>query len=78
MHVTSGPASTLPSPGSEPSEIRAPIATGEPVNFEQDKFRVRLTGLPAEAPDYPVTTIAIECDSEPKQDTISCAMSGRG
>ncbi len=45
-------------------------ATGQSVNFEQDKFRVRLTGLPAEAPDYPITTIAIECDSEPKQDTM--------
>ncbi len=30
---------------------------------------MRFTGLPNEAPDYPVTTIAIECDSEPIQDT---------
>jgi alpha-L-fucosidase len=30
---------------------------------------VRFTGLPAEAPDHPVTTIAIECESEPLQDT---------
>jgi alpha-L-fucosidase len=35
----------------------------------QDDFRVRFTGLPMEAPDYPLTTIAIECDSEPHQDT---------
>jgi len=26
--------------------------------------------LPAEAPDHPVTTIALECDSEPTQDNI--------
>jgi alpha-L-fucosidase len=42
-------------------------ATGEPVKFEQDDFRVRLTGLPKTAP-YLVTTFALECDAEPKQD----------
>lgn len=45
------------------------LATGAPVKFEQEKFRVRFTGLPAKPPDDPVTTIAIECDGEPKQDT---------
>jgi alpha-L-fucosidase len=39
------------------------------VKFEQDKFRVRFTGLPDKAPDDPLTTVAIECDGEPKQDT---------
>jgi alpha-L-fucosidase len=39
------------------------------VKFEQDKFRVKFVGLPDKAPDDPVTTIAIECDGEPKQDT---------
>ena len=37
-----------------------------PVKFEQDDFRVRLTGLPKRAPEL-VTTFALECDSEPKQ-----------
>lgn len=45
------------------------IKTGDPVPFAQDEFRVRLTGLPMEAPDTPLTTIAIECDAEPHQDT---------
>ena len=45
------------------------LATGASVKFEQEKFRVRFTGLPAKAPDDPVTTLAIECDGEPKQDT---------
>jgi alpha-L-fucosidase len=45
------------------------LATGAPVKFEQEKFRVRFTGLPVKAPDDPVTTLAIECDGEPKQDT---------
>ena len=39
------------------------------MKFEQEKFRVRFTGLPETAPDDPVTTIAIECDGEPQQDT---------
>jgi len=46
------------------------LASGEKITFQQDKYRVRLTGLPAEAPDHPVTTITIECDAEPTQDNI--------
>lgn len=46
------------------------FASGQKIEFVQDKFRVRFTGLPAEAPDNPVTTLAIECDSEPTQDNI--------
>jgi alpha-L-fucosidase len=44
------------------------LSTGRPVAFEQDEYRVRFTGLPAKAPDTPITTIAIECDGEPRQD----------
>ena len=44
------------------------LAGGKDVKFDQDDFRVRFTGLPEKAPDDPVTTIAIECDSEPRQD----------
>jgi alpha-L-fucosidase len=44
------------------------LASGESVAFQQDKLRIRFTGLPATAPDDPVTTIAIECDGEPRQD----------
>jgi alpha-L-fucosidase len=45
------------------------LATGKPVKFEQDTLRVRFVGLGEKAPDDPVTTIAIECDGEPRQDT---------
>jgi alpha-L-fucosidase len=45
------------------------LATGKEIRFEQDEFRVRFLGLPAAAPDEPVTTLAIECDGEPLQDT---------
>jgi alpha-L-fucosidase len=44
------------------------LATGQEVKFQQDRLRVRLMGLPARAPDNPLTTLAIECESEPKQD----------
>jgi alpha-L-fucosidase len=43
------------------------FATGEPVRFEQDDYRIKLTGLPKKAPDL-VTTFALEVDGEPKQD----------
>ena len=46
------------------------LATGQRVEFTQDAMRVRLTGLPEKAPADPVTTIAIECEGEPKQDHI--------
>lgn len=45
------------------------VKGGEDVPFKQDEFRVRFTDLPAKAPDSPVTTIAIECETEPTQDT---------
>jgi alpha-L-fucosidase len=45
------------------------LATGKPVQFTQDEFRVRFTGLPAVPPDSPLTTLAIECNGEPTQDT---------
>ena len=46
------------------------LATGEKVAFQQDRLRVRFTGLPEKAPDDPITTLAIESDGEPKQDNI--------
>ena len=46
------------------------LAGDKKVQFQQDKFRVRFTGLPTTPPDHPLTTIAIECESEPTQDSI--------
>ena len=45
------------------------VKSGAEVKFTQDDFQTKFTGLPEKAPDYPVTTIAIECESEPTQDT---------
>ena len=44
------------------------LATGEPVEFRQERFRVIFTGLPRQAPDQPLTTIALECASPPLTD----------
>ncbi|HWW73877.1 MAG TPA: alpha-L-fucosidase, partial [Pyrinomonadaceae bacterium] len=54
------------------------LATGTPVRFEQDEYRVRFRGLPSRAPDAPVTTIALECESEPKQDELFVRRRERG
>jgi len=70
MHVHFWPGATV-TLGGLVNHVKSAhlVATGKEVKFDQDKFRVRFTGLPEKAPDEPVTTIAIECDGEPKQDT---------
>jgi alpha-L-fucosidase len=45
------------------------LKSGAEVKVTQDDYQTKLVGLPQAAPDSPVTTIAIECESEPTQDT---------
>ena len=45
------------------------LKTGSEVKFTQDEFQTKFVDLPDKAPDDLVTTIAIECDAEPAQDT---------
>jgi alpha-L-fucosidase len=47
------------------------LASGKPVNFKQDQFRVQFTELPASPPDHLITVIAAECESEPVQDMLN-------
>ena len=83
MHIYHWPGETPASNGLEffnpPSVVaigglRAKVksarlyASGKPVTFEQGDEYVRFTGLPIEAPDSPVTVLAIECDAEPAID----------
>ncbi len=70
MHVHFWPGSTV-SLGGLRNKVQSAklVSSGKDVKFDQDDFRVRFTGLPEKAPDEPVTTIAIECDGEPHQDT---------
>ncbi|GGA60913.1 alpha-L-fucosidase [Edaphobacter acidisoli] len=44
------------------------LKTGEKIAFTQDEISVRLTGLPASAPDDPVTVLELECDRPPVVD----------
>ena len=70
MHVYFWPGETVALSGLKTGVKSARLlASGQQVKFQQDRFRVRFTGLPAEPPDHPVTTMAIECESEPLQDT---------
>ena len=71
MHVHYWPGETVTMAGLQTKVVSAKLlASGKPVRFEQDRFRVRFMGLPAAAPDDPVTTLAVECESEPIQDNI--------
>ena len=55
--------------GLKPKALSAHILkTGQKVEFTQDEFALRLTGLPMTAPDQPATVIEVECDSEPSID----------
>jgi alpha-L-fucosidase len=70
MHVHFWPGETVALSGLKTSVKSARLhSTKKKVEFKQDRFRVRFTGLPQKAPDSPVTTIAVECESEPTQDT---------
>ena len=71
MHVHFWPGSTV-ALGGLMNQVKSAklLSSGQSVKFEQDPFRVRFVNLPEKAPDDPVTTIAIECDGEPRQDNI--------
>jgi alpha-L-fucosidase len=79
LHIQSWPGSTVALAGLMTKVKSARLlATGQSVAFDQDTYRVRFTGLPEKAPDYPLTTLAIECESEPKQDNIFVRKRERG
>jgi len=47
------------------------LAAGSPVAFAHKGSQLIFSGLPAKAPDDPLTVIAAECESEPIQDALS-------
>jgi alpha-L-fucosidase len=52
--------------GVKPKALSARLLkTGQKVEFTQDEFALRLTGLPMQAPDQPATVIEVVCDGEP-------------
>src|SRR5580698_2663723 len=55
--------------GVKPKVLSAKLLkSGQKVEFTQDEFTLRLTGLPLIAPDQPATVIEVECDGEPTVD----------
>ena len=54
------------------------LASGQKVDFDQDAYRIRFKGLPEKAPDDPITTLVLECESEPKQDELFVRRRERG
>jgi alpha-L-fucosidase len=79
MHVHFWPGSTVALSGLM-TKIKSVslLATGRKVEFEQDAYRAHFKGLPERAPDEPITTIAVECESEPKQDELFVRRRERG
>jgi alpha-L-fucosidase len=70
MHVHFWPGTDVSISGLKQKVQSAKILkTGQSATVSQDGFRTHITGLPAAAPDSPVTTIALECDGAPVQDT---------
>jgi len=47
------------------------LATGQAAEFTQRGSQLIFSGLPAHAPDDPLTVIVAECDSEPVQEALS-------
>lgn len=45
------------------------LVSGQPVKFQQDDIRVHFLNMPREAPDSPLTTLALECDGPPEPQT---------
>ena len=70
MHIHFWPGGDVAISGLETKVLSARmLKSGQAVTVSQDPYRVHITGLPMKAPDSPVTIIALECESEPKQDT---------
>ncbi len=70
MHVHFWPGETVVIPGLIPKVLSAKVlASGQPIEFRQEKLRAIFSGLPATAPQELATTLVIELDAEPKQDT---------
>jgi alpha-L-fucosidase len=79
MHVHFWPGSTVALAGLMTKVKSASLlASGRSVRVEQDTYSVHFTGLPEKAPDNPITTIAIECEAEPKQDELFVRRRERG
>jgi alpha-L-fucosidase len=61
------PAAVIAMGGLKQKVLSAKLTkTGQKVEFTQDNLSLRLTGLPLNPPDHPVTVIELECDGVPE------------
>jgi alpha-L-fucosidase len=68
MHVHFWPGSDVSLSGLQTKVKSARLLkSGQTIAFTQGPYRTHLTGLPAEPPDFPVSTIVLECESLPTQ-----------
>src|SRR5437867_540252 len=72
VHVRYWPGETVTLAGLRNKVLAASLGgtPARPVKFDQDEYRVRFVGLPERAPDSLITTIAVECDGDPRQDNL--------
>jgi alpha-L-fucosidase len=71
MHVHFWPGSDVSISGLKVRVLSAKLLrSGANLKVSQDPYRTHLTGLSESAPDSPITTIALECDGVPTQDTL--------
>jgi len=69
IHAHYWPGETLSVGGLQQRALSAKMYPGgKALKFEQEDFRLRILGLPANSPDPLVTTLAVEFDGEPTQD----------
>ena len=72
IHAYFWPGDTLAVGGLQQKVLSAKLyASGQPLKFEQEQFRVRFLGLPENSPDPIATVLAVECDGEPTQDQMA-------
>ena len=73
MHVHNYPGESVSICGLQTKVTAARLHVNkQALKFTQDPYRVRITGLPPmnAAPDHPIVTIELDCESLPTQDNI--------
>jgi len=79
LHIQSWPGTTAAIAGimAKVQSVKL-LATGQNVEFKQDPYRLVISGLPERPPDFPISTLAIDCDAVPTQDNIFVRNRERG
>jgi alpha-L-fucosidase len=72
IHVHFWPGESVSVGGLSNKVVSAQLyPSGQTIQFHQEQFRVQFVGLPSNSPDPLITVIEVECDGEPRQDTLN-------